>query len=173
MFLVGEFGSAFNVISKNENHKDDEACVVDEKDGLSRSILMASTLPLRSGPVPLSDTSVIPLSESVETMESTAPSLACARRDNPRRKIFDWISEPRPANITPFQQFILDIDWEKSPLGPMNKWPVQLRQMVLLVVQDPAPAVVRRPSLICCSNCSNVFTNVPGILGRRHHHCLQ
>jgi PAS domain-containing protein len=150
MFWVGEFGSrSFNVISKNENHKDDEACVVDEK-GQSRSILMASTLPLRSGLVPLSNTSVIPSSERMAVMESTstAPSLARARRDNPRRKIFDWISEPRPANITPFQQFILDIDWEKSPLGPMNKWPAQLRQMVLLVVQDPSPAVVRKPPLI-------------------------
>ena len=62
------------------------------------------------------------------------------RRDNPRRKIFDWISQPRPENITPFQNFILDVDWENSPLGPMAQWPAQLRQMVLLVVQDPSPA---------------------------------
>lgn len=45
-------------------------------------------------------------------------------------------------DVTPFQQFILDVDWEKSPIGPMKDWPAQLRQMVLLVVQDPAPAVV-------------------------------
>ena len=79
----------------------------------------------------------------MESMENTELRLRSrARRDNSKRKIFDWISEPRPENITPFQQFILDIDWEKSPLGPMNKWPSQLRQMVLLVVQDPTPAVV-------------------------------
>jgi hypothetical protein len=66
--------------------------------------------------------------------------VARARKDNPRRKIFDWISEPRPENITPFQKFTLEVDWEKSPLGPMTHWPAQLRQMVLLVVQDPSPA---------------------------------
>jgi hypothetical protein len=66
--------------------------------------------------------------------------VARARKDNPRRKIFDWISEPRPDSITPFQKFIVDLDWEKSPLGPMTQWPAQLRQMVLLVVQDPSPA---------------------------------
>jgi hypothetical protein len=66
--------------------------------------------------------------------------VARARKDNPRRTIFDWISEPRPENITPFQKFTLEVDWEKSPLGPMTHWPAQLRQMVLLVVQDPSPA---------------------------------
>jgi hypothetical protein len=65
---------------------------------------------------------------------------ARARKENPKRKIFDWISQPRPENITPFQKFILDIDWEKSPLGPMEHWPNQLKQMILLVVQDPSPA---------------------------------
>ncbi|PBP17289.1 M2QJ, histidine kinase-group XI protein [Diplocarpon rosae] len=59
-----------------------------------------------------------------------------------RRKLFDWITEPHLENITPFQRFILDVDWQKSPLGPIELWPAQLRQMVLLVVQDPSPAVV-------------------------------
>jgi hypothetical protein len=66
--------------------------------------------------------------------------VARARKDNLRRKIFDWTSEPRPENITPFQKFTLEVDWEKSPLGPMTQWPAQLRQMVLLVMQDPSPA---------------------------------
>ncbi|KAL2062576.1 hypothetical protein VTL71DRAFT_5648 [Oculimacula yallundae] len=59
-----------------------------------------------------------------------------------RRRIFDWISQPELANVTPFQRFILDVDWKNSPLGPIELWPAQLRQMVLLVVQDPSPAVV-------------------------------
>lgn len=65
---------------------------------------------------------------------------ARARKDNSKRRTFDWLSEPRPDNITPFQKFILDIDWTKSPLGPIKGWPIQLRQMVLLIVQDPGPA---------------------------------
>lgn len=74
-------------------------------------------------------------------MQRTESTLrARARESNPKRRIFDWTSEPRPQNVTPFQQFILDVDWERSPLGPMKYWPAQLRQMVLLVVQDPSPA---------------------------------
>ncbi|TVY31954.1 Hybrid signal transduction histidine kinase K [Lachnellula subtilissima] len=65
---------------------------------------------------------------------------ARARRNNPPRKIFDWISCPQ--DITPFQKSILDVDWDKSPLGPISTWPIQLKQMVLLVVQDHTPAMV-------------------------------
>lgn len=58
-----------------------------------------------------------------------------------RRKVFDWISDPR--NLTPFQDSIVNgVDWNKSPLGPMRDWPVQLKQMVLMIVADPSPAVV-------------------------------
>ena len=68
--------------------------------------------------------------------------IARARRSNPKRKIFDWISEPRPQNITPFQKFFLDVDWAKSPLGPIAKWPLHLKQTVLVLVSDPTPGVV-------------------------------
>lgn len=63
-----------------------------------------------------------------------------ADKKRPQRRTFDWTQEPRPDNLTPFQEFILDIDWNKSPLGPMRQWPTQLRQMILLVIQDSDPA---------------------------------
>lgn len=65
-----------------------------------------------------------------------------ASQPKTKRKLFDWISEPNTESITPFQRFILDVDWRNSPLGPIQQWPAQLRQMVLLVVQDPSPAVI-------------------------------
>lgn len=74
--------------------------------------------------------------------KSEAPFIIVSGESRSSRKIFDWISDPRRDNLTPFQEFIVDIEWEKSPLGPMNPWPAQLRQMVLLVVADPTPAVV-------------------------------
>ncbi|RDW80862.1 hypothetical protein BP5796_05560 [Coleophoma crateriformis] len=62
-------------------------------------------------------------------------------RPKPRRKAFDWISDPR--DLTPFQDFIINgVDWNKSPLGPVEAWPLQLKQMVLLIVADPSPAIV-------------------------------
>ncbi|TVY16004.1 Histidine protein kinase 1 [Lachnellula arida] len=68
--------------------------------------------------------------------------IARARRNNPTRKIFDWISKPCPQELTPFQKFVLDVDWAKSPLGLISAWPIQLKQMVLLAVQDHTPAAV-------------------------------
>jgi hypothetical protein len=73
-------------------------------------------------------------------MEATMELTTRLRSAKPKRKIFDWISEPRPKNLTPFQQFTVEVDWQKSPLGPMAQWPTQLRQMVLLVMNDPSPA---------------------------------
>ncbi|TGO61500.1 hypothetical protein BOTNAR_0128g00080 [Botryotinia narcissicola] len=59
-----------------------------------------------------------------------------------QRKNFDWISEPRTMELTPFQQFTVDVDWENSPLGAMNGWSKQLRSMVLLCFADPNPATI-------------------------------
>jgi hypothetical protein len=60
------------------------------------------------------------------------------------KKFHDWTRDPLPPDliITPFQQFIRSVDWNKSPVGPMNKWPNWLRQQVLFLVKDPAPAAV-------------------------------
>ncbi|QDS76178.1 hypothetical protein FKW77_007979 [Venturia effusa] len=58
------------------------------------------------------------------------------------RKLFDWTRDPPPGELTAHQRFIRDVDWTKSPLGPMDRWPDQLRQMVLAIVADPDPAVI-------------------------------
>jgi hypothetical protein len=58
------------------------------------------------------------------------------------RRIFDWTRDPAPENLTTHQAFIRNVDWTASPLGPMDQWPDQLRQMVLAIVADPSPAVI-------------------------------
>src|ERR1700693_587125 len=73
--------------------------------------------------------------------KSSSPSTRKATT-KPKRAIYDWIAHPDEAKLTPFQKFVRDVDWAKSPLGPMEQWPAQLRQMVLIVVADPTPAVV-------------------------------
>ncbi|QSZ32681.1 hypothetical protein DSL72_002260 [Monilinia vaccinii-corymbosi] len=76
------------------------------------------------------------------TRQVTSRAACAGEMKKPRRKIVDWISEPRTVELTPFQQFTVDVDWEKSPLGPMSGWSKQLRSMVLLCFADPKPAVV-------------------------------
>ncbi|KAG0646582.1 hypothetical protein D0Z07_7546 [Hyphodiscus hymeniophilus] len=61
---------------------------------------------------------------------------------NRKRKVFDFLREPHPEDLTSFQRFVVELDWSKSPLGPISTWPAQLHQMVLLVMQDPTPAVI-------------------------------
>jgi hypothetical protein len=74
---------------------------------------------------------------------SQVPVRAAPASENPpKRKIHDWLRAPHPENLTPFQRFVVDLDWTKSPLGPISTWPPQLHQMVLLVMSDPSPAVV-------------------------------
>ena len=59
------------------------------------------------------------------------------------RPTHDWTRSVPSENLTEFQRFTRDdVDWQKSPLGPMHQWPCQLRQMVLVIIADPAPAVV-------------------------------
>jgi hypothetical protein len=65
-----------------------------------------------------------------------------APRSRKPRKTFDWTRDPPPENLTYFQKFTRDVDWTTSPLGTMDLWPDQLRQMALAIVADPAPAVI-------------------------------
>lgn len=55
----------------------------------------------------------------------------------------NWTRDNYPDELlSDHQRFIRNVDWTKSPLGPMNQWPDQLRQIVMTVVADPMPAAV-------------------------------
>ena len=58
-----------------------------------------------------------------------------------RQLSFDWLLHPHD-NLTHFQQWVINLDWSRSPLGQIKSWPLQLRQMVLMVMSDPTPAVI-------------------------------
>ncbi|QDS77374.1 hypothetical protein FKW77_005719 [Venturia effusa] len=62
-----------------------------------------------------------------------------------RRVFHDWTRDPLHPDIVlnPFQRFMReDVDWSKSTVGPMAKWPPSLRQMVLLIERDLVPSVL-------------------------------
>lgn len=56
------------------------------------------------------------------------------------RTTFDWLSSDYPYALTPFQQSVINASWQTSPLGPIESWPQQLRQMTLLIIADEHPA---------------------------------
>lgn len=63
-------------------------------------------------------------------------------RSPARRTNFDWLSSPPRRASTPFQREFLDIDWTQSPLGPICQWTPWLKQMVMMVMADPSPALI-------------------------------
>jgi len=85
---------------------------------------------------------IVPLQESQIIMEKLSLDARVMPTEIPWRKVFDWLSEPYSDDLTPFQKFVVSLDWSKSPLGPIQSWTPQLRQMVLLVMADPTPAVI-------------------------------
>jgi PAS domain-containing protein len=59
------------------------------------------------------------------------------------RQPLDWTRDDYPLDqLTSYQKFVRDVDWTKSPVGPMDQWSDQLRQTVILVMADPNPATV-------------------------------
>lgn len=54
----------------------------------------------------------------------------------------DWTRDPVPPKITKFQQFIRDVDWSKTSLGPMETWQRELRQMARFIQANTSPIVL-------------------------------
>jgi PAS domain S-box-containing protein len=56
-------------------------------------------------------------------------------------KNFDFLTKEPPPNLTEFQKFIRDRG-SHGILGPVETWPTQLRQLILIVVADPDPSII-------------------------------
>ncbi|KAJ4258048.1 hypothetical protein NW762_008188 [Fusarium torreyae] len=58
----------------------------------------------------------------------------------PEKAVADWTA-PNPKGIlSPYIRLLRDIDWASTPLGPMDAWSPELRQVANLVVNNPHPA---------------------------------
>jgi hypothetical protein len=60
-----------------------------------------------------------------------------------RRKNLDWIScDNPPPDLTSFEKFTRDVDWENTFFGHVASWDEQLRTAVLMCLADPDPAAL-------------------------------
>ncbi|KAK8062126.1 histidine kinase-group xi protein, partial [Apiospora hydei] len=50
--------------------------------------------------------------------------------------------QPRHENLTEFQQFVLNVDWANTSVGPIEQWPQELRQLLRMVIVDSAPCII-------------------------------
>lgn len=54
---------------------------------------------------------------------------------------FDILRAPL-ATVSAHVQFVRSVDWNDTPIGPIEDWPPQLRLIVNLIMKDTEPAVV-------------------------------
>jgi PAS domain-containing protein len=86
----------------------------------------------------------------------------------PQDATFAWTDEVLPLNPSPHVQFARNIRWAETPLGPMNTWSTELRNMANVVMKDPRPAVMFwGPEVVMLYNEPYVE-----LLGELHPRCM-
>lgn len=66
---------------------------------------------------------------------------------------FDWTRLPNSPALPRHIQFARSIDWESTPLGPIEEWAPELRSMCNLIMASPHPAAMYwGPDLIAIYN---------------------
>ncbi|KDN38662.1 hypothetical protein RSAG8_09337, partial [Rhizoctonia solani AG-8 WAC10335] len=67
------------------------------------------------------------------------------RRQKSRSTSSSWPSRPAPVTTNPAEppSKLIDIfDWDNSPLGPRDKWPLGLRLMIQYLMEKPIPSSI-------------------------------
>lgn len=75
--------------------------------------------------------------------QSTQPAKSGISANNHTEHVenLDWLRHPHDG-LLPWQQFIHQHDWARTPLGALEEWPYELRSVVLAAMADPAPRTI-------------------------------
>ncbi|EME41035.1 hypothetical protein DOTSEDRAFT_74542 [Dothistroma septosporum NZE10] len=57
------------------------------------------------------------------------------------RRYLDWTQNAIP-NMSPWIEFLRDVDWASTGVGPMHSWPIGLRHYVLSITSNPNPRLL-------------------------------
>lgn len=57
----------------------------------------------------------------------------------PEKAVADWTVAKPKGLLTPYMKLLREIDWSSTPLGHMNTWSPELRQVANLVIMNPHP----------------------------------
>lgn len=76
-------------------------------------------------------------------LQSTQLNIVTLSKKISRTKVpsFDWTDELPPRNMSAHLAWARNINWSRTPLGPMSSWSAQIKSNVNLIMQDPRPAV--------------------------------
>jgi PAS domain S-box-containing protein len=85
---------------------------------------------------------------------------------------FDWTRLPVSDSMPPHIKFARSIEWEKTPLGHIEGWSSDLRQMCNLIMASPHPAAMYwGPELVAIYNEAYVMLagqKHPALMGQRY-----
>jgi hypothetical protein len=69
-------------------------------------------------------------------------SISAITLSTPDASVPDWTA-PNPRGVlSDHLKFVRSIDWAKTPLGAMNRWSIQFREIICLVMRNPHPSSV-------------------------------
>lgn len=69
--------------------------------------------------------------------EGSVAAMAVTMKPN-----LDWMRDPIPPDLTPFQKFFRSVKWEESSIGPMASWSRELKQTIRMMIADGSPQVL-------------------------------
>lgn len=103
------------------------------------ALASAAAIPTReimpSAPQP--ETPSVTLSK--DTSKNTSGTTSSLTLSTPDNSVPDW-TVSNPVGILPDHvAFARKVDWASTPLGPMDKWSLQFREVVNLVMRNPHP----------------------------------
>ena len=62
--------------------------------------------------------------------------------DSGIERMLDWTRSEYTGPLSEYAHFMRTFDWGATALGPMETWPFQLRQYVVLICANPCPRVI-------------------------------
>jgi hypothetical protein len=74
--------------------------------------------------------------------KSSSSSISAITLSTPDSSVPDWTA-PNPRGVlSDHLKFVRSIDWARTPLGAMNRWSIQFREIICLVMRNPHPSSV-------------------------------
>lgn len=79
---------------------------------------------------------------SGEASNDTSGSGASVTLASPENGVPDWTATKPRGALTEHMEFARNVDWKATPLGSMNTWSVEFREVANLVMRNPHPAAL-------------------------------
>ncbi|KAF2820468.1 hypothetical protein CC86DRAFT_332913 [Ophiobolus disseminans] len=114
----------------------------DQNDDAAKALASAEAIPTREiiGDVQQPKFPFVSLGKDRD--ENSSSSISAITLSTPDSSVPDW-TVPHPRGVlSDHLQFVRSIDWAKTPLGAMDRWSIQFREIICLVMRNPHPSSV-------------------------------